>query len=93
MPAGARLAAADGDHQLAQGELGLLLGLVDHGEERGLGGLGVDDLARPQALGELVAAAEQVDVLARQGADDVAADLAGADVQDAERAGPLPGRP
>jgi hypothetical protein len=61
-----------------------LLGLVDDGEDRCLGRLGVDHLAGLEALGRLIAAAQQHEALPAPGANDVAAELGAADVEQAE---------
>ncbi len=68
--------AAQRQHDLAQGLAGLLLGLVQRRQHRGLGRLGVDDLAALQALGDLIAAAEQLHALTGPRPGDVAAELA-----------------
>ena len=60
-----RPAARPADGDLAQRLAGRLLGLADHGQHRGLGRLGVDHLAGLEALGQLVAAAEQDEAAAR----------------------------
>ena len=79
-------AARDADHDLLDGASGLLLGLVDHRQNRRFRRLGVDDLTRPQPFGELVAAAHEVEP-AVAAARDQAAHLAGADVEHRDRLG------
>jgi hypothetical protein len=84
-------ASADCQHDLPQSLTGALLGLVDRRQYRALGSLGVNDLAGLEAIGEMVAAAQQMHALAWARARDVAADLARAHVEDAERVSPAPG--
>ena len=53
--------AGEAEHDLAQRLAGLLLGLVHHRQDRGLGRLGVDDLAGAQPFGQLIAGAQQLE--------------------------------
>ena len=81
----ARPPGRDAEHDLAQRLLGLLLGLVDHRQDRGLGGVGIDDLAGAQALGQLIAGAPDLEPAARAPARDQAAHLGGADIEHPDR--------
>ena len=77
----ARIATAPGDSHFAQLRLGLELGLVDHGHDGTHGLVHVHDIARAHAFGRLITAAQKSETPRRLGLDDVAAELAGADVE------------
>jgi hypothetical protein len=81
-----RAAAGDPEHDLAHRAPGLLLGLVHHRQDRRLGCFRIDDRARAQAFGELIAAALQLEAVAAP-ARDQAAHLAGADIKYRQRLG------